>query len=646
MKRYIGTIIVVIVLLLGMVMNVYTLSYAFRINGSFGFPLDDPWIHLQFAKNIHDYGSFSYYKNEMVTSGSTSPLYTVLLAVGFFIVKNEMILSYVLGIAFLTGAAVVFFFLLRKYFPDHIEYAIGGTALLLFEPRLKWASLSGMETTVFIALLITVLYFYQTRKTTLLGIAGGLLLWARPEAVLFLGAIIIDLFYREYIHRRNRKEKKRTQHYAFLNKFKKSAIILTGIALSYVGFNLLLSGSIFPNTYAAKIKYYTTNPQYLKDVFQFFTGGHFVIFSGLAAIGALVVLLTLVQRKSTEHMVSLCFSVGLITVYGYQLPFLYQEGRYLMPVLPFFIIIGLVGTYNVLYWLKKMIPSLTRSSIFLITTIVVMLVLCTQFVVANWKKRIDYAETCKYISDRQVKTALWIREHLPEHAVVATHDIGALAYYSNRKIVDMVGLVSPKMIDNIGRLDKLFNFLKEQKTTHVAVLRNWFEVVNVEPIFHTDYSQPEIMEVFEFDPLRIHFTPQIVSTMTEVSVNAIQLNDVQRAAQILDQAVRIDPNNSKVRYWLGIALLRINQLERAEQELKAAINLHKSYWDAQMALAEISLRRNKLDEAIITLENVIRSNPTYALGYRALAEIYQSFLHDTSKANEYLRKYNELADVN
>jgi hypothetical protein len=52
------------------------LSMAKSQNGYFCFPLDYLWIHLTFAKNIVEFGSFSFYKNQLATSGLTSLLYT------------------------------------------------------------------------------------------------------------------------------------------------------------------------------------------------------------------------------------------------------------------------------------------------------------------------------------------------------------------------------------------------------------------------------------------------------------------------------------------------------------------------------------------------------------------------------------------
>ncbi|MBL0107557.1 MAG: hypothetical protein IPP52_09795 [Ignavibacteria bacterium] len=101
-SKVVKTIFYVLLILLPVFLAYLYLRSSLKINHVFSFPLDDPWIHLTFAKNLSEYFSFSYFKNEMVTAGSTSPLYTILLAIGFFVTGNEMILSYVIGILFFT----------------------------------------------------------------------------------------------------------------------------------------------------------------------------------------------------------------------------------------------------------------------------------------------------------------------------------------------------------------------------------------------------------------------------------------------------------------------------------------------------------------------------------------------------------------
>jgi len=73
-KKNLKYLIIAILALLPAVLCYYYVTYAYSVNHENGFTLDDPWIHLTFAKNLVEYGSFSYFKNEIVTAGSTSPI--------------------------------------------------------------------------------------------------------------------------------------------------------------------------------------------------------------------------------------------------------------------------------------------------------------------------------------------------------------------------------------------------------------------------------------------------------------------------------------------------------------------------------------------------------------------------------------------
>jgi tetratricopeptide (TPR) repeat protein len=617
---------------------------AFQVNGTLGFPLDDPWIHLQFARNQRDHGSFSYFGSEMVTSGSTSPLYTFLLACGLFLTSHEMVLSYALGIAFFIAGAFVLSRIGQQLYREHVILTVTSVVLFLLEPRLQWAALSGMETTLCILLLLLVWYLYQIRSSRWLGIAAGLLLWTRPEAVILFAALALDIGYHAWWVRRSPVRKK---HPPALQPDYRWLYPALGIAavlwLGYCAFNLALSGSLLPNTYAAKTRYYASGgADFPAAVFQFLTGGHMPVLACFAAIAVGDALWRAVTRARQEYLVAIVWCLGMFAAYWQKLPFLYQEGRYLMPLLPFFIVLGMRGIEVSISLGQKAFKSSERNGAGTAFTAALTLLMAVQFGVASWEKRGAYAESCKYITDRQVKTAHWIREHLPAEAVVGTHDVGALAFYSGRRVVDMVGLVSPDMIENIGSYDRLKQFLRRHTVTHLAVLRNWFEVVNQNPVFQTDERTPEIMEVFPFDPARTHFTPRNAGMLTAQGAYYLSTGQIQRAGPILEESLRIDPQSSPTHCYLGLALLAIGKEADAEREIRTALALHPDSWEATFALAHLFIRRNDPDRALALLEEVLQKDPAYAPAYQELVQFYLTVKKDTATANGYARRHAEL----
>src|SRR5205085_6611488 len=69
-----------------------------RIAGASGFPLDDAWIHLHFARNLAEGAGFSYNPGVPV-AGSTAPLWTLVLAAGALLAGPSLALAKTLGVA-------------------------------------------------------------------------------------------------------------------------------------------------------------------------------------------------------------------------------------------------------------------------------------------------------------------------------------------------------------------------------------------------------------------------------------------------------------------------------------------------------------------------------------------------------------------
>ena len=641
-KRIAATIGIGAVLLVGAFMLLETMSAARQANGGDGFPLDDPWIHLQFAKNIHEYGSFSYYKDQQVTSGSTSPLYTLLLALALAFSADEFVLSYVLGGAFLLASALAMFRIARHLFGRRMLPSLVAAAFVVLEPRLVWVSLSGMETTLFIALTLAVYLWYLEKRPLLLGLASGLLLWTRPEAVLLVAVLGADLLYRRFAAAgaggSATADERPRQRWLI------PATAVLGIcAVAYVVFNSMLSGSLLPNTFAAKLKYYESGGEaFPQQVLRFLSADHMIIVAPFLVVGALAVSLAAVRRRPAPLLVPLLWCLCMVAAYWWKLPYLYQYGRYLMPIIPFALLLSLGGLEKLLEVAQaKIVPARAGKSPMIVQSLVLLAVL-VMTAQAGWQRRDFYSESCRYISERQVATALWIRQHLPGDAVVATHDVGALAFYSDRRIVDMVGLISPEMIENIGRLDKLLEYLKSQRVTHLAVLRTWFEINNVHPLFMTNELRPEVMEVFRFDPGRMHFTNQTASMLSERARLELAAGNVQQAGGMLEQALQYDANSARIHLLLGRALILVGRLDDADREFALALTLQPDLWDARFGQADVAARRPNAQKAITLLEELVKDNPEYSAGFQALAQLYYRAGIDSAKAAAYRRRFNEL----
>ena len=53
-----------------------------RLTYRVGFPLDDAWIHLTYARNLATHGEWAFVPGQ-ASAGSTAPLWSALLAIGF-----------------------------------------------------------------------------------------------------------------------------------------------------------------------------------------------------------------------------------------------------------------------------------------------------------------------------------------------------------------------------------------------------------------------------------------------------------------------------------------------------------------------------------------------------------------------------------
>jgi tetratricopeptide (TPR) repeat protein len=609
--KNIVTLIIIGLAVISFGLSFYYLNFAKTINGVFGFPLDDPWIHLTFAKNLVDYHSFSYFKNEMSTAGSTSPVYTILLAAGFYITQNEMVLSYILGIAFLLLSVAAFYKLGSFEFGRENYYAIIFTAIFVIDKWMNFISLSGMETTMFIFIILATAFFYKKRMAVPFAIFFGLILWGRPDGVTFMGAVAVDYLLARYFAKTDKTIKLFGK-----SELIKIGVITGGVIVLYFIMNLMLSGSILPNTYTAKIVYYSAKSKefFLKvEVWEYFTTGAYGIIMAGFAFSVLKMFYDLFKKKYNQNILYIVFAFALVFVYWFKMPYAHRFGRYMMPIIPFFILVAGIGFRD----LFKMIGVYFKNRNFVIGLYAIVSAIILIYSVKGYtENKKEYSDACKYINDRQVAAAMWIKNNTSEGDIIATHDVGAIGFYCGRKIVDVAGLVTPELISKINDKDYniyLTEFLKKSGVTYLAFLREWYRVVNQNPLFSTiEVSNFETMEVFKFVPDKTHI---LIAEAKDRNMYAMEMmgkrntQALQQAMQVLQGSLTVDPQSSYTYYLIANVYLMLNDKNNFEKNINKALDIFPEYKEALFQLGNYYKSLNKNAEAKSYLDKYLKVSP-------------------------------------
>src|SRR4030095_16050386 len=206
-----------------------------------GFPLDDTWIHLTYARNLAEHGQWAFRLGER-SAGSTAPLWTVLLAIGFLIGLAPYVWTYLRGWAVLTLLAVYAENLARRLVPSYTAPVPWAGLFFVFAWHLTWSAVSGMETLLHGLLVLVVLgsLIGGSRRYLTLGLLTGLSIWVRPDGLTLLGPILfVSLLSEQSWHSR-------------WEALWKTLLGFGSLYFPYLLFNLALSGNPMPNTFYAK----------------------------------------------------------------------------------------------------------------------------------------------------------------------------------------------------------------------------------------------------------------------------------------------------------------------------------------------------------------------------------------------------------
>ncbi|MBN2015253.1 hypothetical protein JW766_00260 [Candidatus Dojkabacteria bacterium] len=325
-------------------------------------------------------------------------------------------------------------------------------------------------------------------------------------------------------------------------------IIYMAIIAPYLIFSFKTTGSFLPNTFTAQSIASTTLFFKVKMAILYILRYFYLVFIdnpfiALALPFGLYYIVKSAIRGRGEYRFLALVAIGFPIIASLAAPNLRHHGRYTIPFIPIYTIIALEG-FKQYYsnplsdFSVRRFACRTRMFLMAIASLIIVLVFDKVLTVLNVDSKITffliittyilfnigvgaiankflpnkliknnpqlfiyifaiilqlillfnwastYAWNVKNINDMHVTLGKWINENTPMDSVIALNDIGAITYYSQREIIDLVGLVSPDVLEVTDGLSKeereapLWQYLKEKQPDYIIILPCWYPEIS------------------------------------------------------------------------------------------------------------------------------------------------------------------------
>jgi hypothetical protein len=442
-----------------------------------GLPLDDGWIHATYARNLARHHQLCLNPGEP-SSGTTSFLWTVLLAGGQCVLDDPVVLPTLLNMMAQALLVVLVGLLVLEWTGDTLA-ALAASCSAALLGQLVWLSLTGMETTLFLALALGGIYFWSRGRLLAAGILMGLLALTRPEGLAL--PLAVALFELPSLRERPAPAARWAVLFA-------PVVVAFGL---YVGINVALTGRPLTSTFLGR-RWLAEQPEavslaplalarqaltlaalWLRELHRWVFGsgllrllGFHVADTVAVAVGtalglvALTGLQALWRTRQTSWRVVLLWALLHNGAYVVLLPVTGHAGRYQAINYVLLVVLVTVGAARLL----RGAGGMRRLGV---AAGMAWLVMCLS---GTWLWGRIYRDCVDHIRDVHIACGKWIARALPEDAVVATFDLGAVAYFSERQVVDLGGLVDPEFARCLYAGDTR-DYLHGRGVTHVAMVR-------------------------------------------------------------------------------------------------------------------------------------------------------------------------------
>ncbi len=452
-----------------------------------GVPLDDAWIHFQFARNLARGDGLSFNPGQP-TSGSTAPLWTLLLA-GVYLLSGRFPLAGQALSATCYLTLLMATYALGKRLTGRRWAAWLAGMVVAVNGRMVWAALSALEICLFAALSLWAIGAhlsdraqrrYRLHTATLFGLAA----LTRPEGYLLFALSVADYIWSlsRITHHASPISNLQSRFTSYISRILRRfpflpIALFIAMILPYLLFSYHTSGHLLPNTYHAKAAVSLLPDHEFRDFLS--VGAVYLILDNpLLLPFFLFGLIMLIQRAPLLSL----WCMGLPLAYAFMRASLYQHGRYLMPLIPCNAVVAVWGLLEAKKLAQRRRLALTTKTPKKFGDLCVSAVLSVLLIIAGTAWRLpamvhQYTQNVADINQMHIRLGHWVKDNTAPDAIIALNDIGAIAYISEREVVDLAGLVTPEITPVLRapeQTQQLVDFLAWRDVDYVIIFPNWF----------------------------------------------------------------------------------------------------------------------------------------------------------------------------
>ncbi|NLV43882.1 MAG: hypothetical protein GXY07_05210 [Candidatus Hydrogenedentes bacterium] len=445
--------------------------------------IDDAFITLTYSKNIVLGRGFVYNYGEP-TYGSTSPLLVLIgAALGVLLPWLPLHLLVTLFTALCAiGIGWILLIFHRQFrISPWIAVFMGSAVIIASDPVYL-----GMESFLFQFLLVLSCTQAFRKRYLSCGVCIALLHLTRAEGVLLLPVLMLYVCVSDF----NKGERDIYNLFRPLLRMALGAGVVAGIWTCYA---YITFGRITPNTFSAKITAleYTGKGLdfraswllYVNNRFKDW-GGFFNVYNvfgvmiwSLAGLGIYDIV-----RYRRRWIIFLLYALAYII--GYSIINIGFHRWYGLPLVLILILSMVLGGARLAGRVLASQRKILMVGMILTVTILFLGVEIYRGVGQSSRKWMDPR------APTYLKVASWLRSNTEPGSSVSIGEIGYIGYFTDNKIVDLVGLVSPEVVPFLAKGDTVGGFMMYKPDYHILIEGCPFsEPILKHPFFIENYTQ-------------------------------------------------------------------------------------------------------------------------------------------------------------